>query len=263
MPRTKLLIGTLLLLASLAGCKKTKMVATTTAPTAQPATAPASQPAAAPGGGAGGLSGTVAETLNSGGYTYIKLTTPAGDKWAAVQKAEIKVGQRVTVANAMEMKNFTSKTLKRQFPSIYFGALGKPGASASPHGKAAPKGVSKPHSKLGGKKAALSQPVAKAEGATGRTVAEVYAGKATLKDQPVAIRGKVVKLNRGILGRNWLHLQDGSGSEAGADFDLTVTSKDVAEVGQIVLVKGVVRLNKDFGSGYKYPVLVEDAKVVK
>ncbi|HXH39273.1 MAG TPA: nucleotide-binding protein [Thermoanaerobaculia bacterium] len=104
--------------------------------------------------------------------------------------------------------------------------------------------------------------VAKAEGGNARTVAEIWGSRATVHDgQPVVLRGKVVKFLPGIMGKNWLHLRDGSGSGDKGDNDITVTTSDVAAVGNVVLVSGVIHLNKDFGAGYNYPVIVEEAKV--
>ncbi len=105
--------------------------------------------------------------------------------------------------------------------------------------------------------------VKKAEGAEGKTIAEIFSAKVSLKDKPVALRGKVVKFNSGILGKNWIHLRDGSGSPEKNDFDLTVTTADTAAVGDVILVRGQLRLDRDFGAGYTYPVIIEDAKVTK
>ena len=110
---------------------------------------------------------------------------------------------------------------------------------------------------------ALKIEVKKAEGVRGRTVAEVFAQKAALKDKDVAIRGKVVKFTREVMGKNWVHLRDGSGTREGKDDDITVTTMDSAAVGDIFLVIGTVRLDKDFGAGYAYPVLIENAKLAK
>lgn len=94
----------------------------------------------------------------------------------------------------------------------------------------------------------------------GKTVAEIYAQRAQLKDTQVSVRGRVVKYSSGILGKNWLHLRDGSGQE-GKDNDLTVTTTDQASVGQVVVVTGPVHLERDFGAGYSYAVILEDARV--
>jgi hypothetical protein len=105
--------------------------------------------------------------------------------------------------------------------------------------------------------------VPKAAGADAKTVAEVWAQHDALKGKAVTVRGKVVKYNSGIMGKNWLHIRDGSGSAEGKDNDLTVTTGDAAAKGDVVVVKGVVAVDRDFGAGYTYPVIVEDAKVTK
>jgi hypothetical protein len=101
--------------------------------------------------------------------------------------------------------------------------------------------------------------IAKAEG--GQTVAEVYAGKDALAGKSVAVRGKVVKVNTGIMGKNWLHVRDGSGADGTNDLTVTTKSATMPKVGDTVLVTGIVVLDKDFGMGYQYPVIVEDAEV--
>lgn len=93
----------------------------------------------------------------------------------------------------------------------------------------------------------------------GKTVQEVYQEKAKLKGKRVTLRGKVVKYNEAIMGKNWLHLRDGTGKEPAND--LTVTTQSKAKVGDTVLVEGIVTLDKDLGSGYQYDVIIEDAKV--
>ena len=101
--------------------------------------------------------------------------------------------------------------------------------------------------------------VARAEG--GKTVAEVYAEKDALVSQAVTVRGKVVKVNAGVMNMDWLHVRDGSGAEGTNDLTVTTTSAPGTKVGDTVLVTGTVALNKDFGMGYQYPVLVENAEV--
>jgi hypothetical protein len=63
----------------------------------------------------------------------------------------------------------------------------------------------------------------------------------------------------GIMGKNWLHVKDGSGTP-GSD-DLVVTTQIEAKIGDTVLVNGTLVTDKDFGSGYRYDVIVEDAEV--
>lgn len=100
--------------------------------------------------------------------------------------------------------------------------------------------------------------IAKAEG--GKTIAEIYADKDQLGDATVVVRGKVVKTNAQIMDKNWLHVRDGSGAEGSNDLTVT-TAGELPNVGDTVLVTGKVSLNKDFGMGYQYPVIMEDAEV--
>lgn len=92
-----------------------------------------------------------------------------------------------------------------------------------------------------------------------KTVAALYQEKATLAGQQVRVQGKVVKVNNGIMGRNWLHIQDGTGKPDSND--LTVTSQQTAKIGDQVSVTGRVGINKDFGAGYNYPLILEEATV--
>jgi len=211
------------------------------------------------------VQGKVLETKNVEGYTYLKLLTQAGEVWAAVPTSDVKPGAQVAIGNAMTMQNFESKTLKRKFDKILFGQIVDPKATMG----AAPGGMS-PHSGampampgMAAKPAAPMASVAKASAADAKTVAEVVAGKAALKDKTVSLRGQVVKVNNGIMGKNWLHLQDGSGSAADGSNDMIVTSKDSAALGDVITARGVVRTNVDLGSGYAYSVLIEDASLRK
>jgi hypothetical protein len=209
------------------------------------------------------VTGTVVETMDAGPYTYVRLKTANGDVWAAVNEAKLKVGSEITVGNAMWMEKFESKTLNRKFDRILFGSLMTPGeAGALPPGHP----VTTEATTLQAPQAGAAEPDAKVERATGkdaRTVAEIYASKAILKGAEVVVRGKVVKFNPEIMGRNWIHLRDGSGSADKQDNDLTVTTTDTVAKGDIVTVRGKLALDKDFTAGYAYPVIIEDAKVVK
>ncbi len=94
-----------------------------------------------------------------------------------------------------------------------------------------------------------------------KTVATLYKDKAALAGKTVSVTGKVVKVNNGIMGRNFVHVQDGTGDAKSSNNNLVVTSKQTAAVGDKVTISGVVVLNRDFGSGYSYPLLVEEASV--
>ncbi|MGE5662920.1 MAG: hypothetical protein ACM31I_01165 [Deltaproteobacteria bacterium] len=105
--------------------------------------------------------------------------------------------------------------------------------------------------------------VDKAKGADAYTVEEIHAKGAALDKKKVTVRGKVVKVSAGIMNRNWIHLRDGSGDEAKKTHNLVVTSKDQPSVGDVVTAKGVLAKDRDFGAGYVYAVIVEDASVKK
>jgi len=101
--------------------------------------------------------------------------------------------------------------------------------------------------------------IAKADG--GKTIAEVFAEKDALAGNPVTFRGKVVKTNPDIMGKNWLHVRDGSGEDGTNDLTITTAPGALPNLGDTVLVTGTVTLNKDFGMGYAYDVLIEDAQI--
>jgi hypothetical protein len=259
----------LLVALAVAGCKKKE--------SAPPVAAAEGAPGAPAEAGGAALKGKVLERLDAPPYSYLKLQTAQGEAWAAVPKTDTATGSEVTVQGAMPMTGFESKTLKRKFDVVYFGTLagaggavapaGMPGAPggappAMPGGEGAPNMAAQHAAAAAGPTDVGDVKVPKAPGADARTVAEIYAQKTALKEKPVTIRGKVVKFNEGIMSRNWIHLRDGSGT-AGKDNDLTITTSDKAAVGDVVVVKGTVRLDKDFGAGYAYPVIVEDAKVSK
>lgn len=211
---------------------------------AQAAGAPAVQPSAD-----GVVTGVILEVKDVDAYTYVRLKTQDGETWAAVSSAPLQTGATISIGDALVMDNFESKSLKRTFPSIIFGSLAGSGKSvAGAQSGAAPLDTGPIQ-------------VAKATGANARTVAEVVGKSAELKDRQVQIRGRIVKYSPGIMGKNWIHLRDGSGSEADNSHDILVTSAGQAKLGDVVTITGMVRVDKDFGSGYAYKVLVEEATI--
>ena len=92
-----------------------------------------------------------------------------------------------------------------------------------------------------------------------RTVAAVYKDKSALAGKEVSVKGKVVKVNNGIMGRNFVHVQDGTGDQSSNN--LIITSKQTAAVGDSVVITGKVVLNRDFGAGYSYPLLIEESAI--
>ena len=208
------------------------------------------------------IKGKVLEVLDAGSFVYLRLQTRDGETWAVVAKAPVKKGTEVTLDNVTTMTNFESKKLNRKFDQIVFGsiAMSGPGATA---GASAGSDMAAMNACIANTADVGDVKVAKASGPNARTVAEIVSRKADLKDKPVAVRGKVVKFTGGVLGKNWIHLRDGSGSASDASNDVLVTTTDEAKIGDVVLVQGVVHLDRDFGSGYSYQVLIEEASVKK
>jgi hypothetical protein len=211
------------------------------------------------------VKGEVLEVKDVDAYTYLRLKTADGETWAAVNKASVKKGSQVTIENATLMTNFESKTLKKTFDKIVFGTLAAGTGTAAQAPSAPPAGGN-----MGAMHAGMAKSVdvgevkvPKATGADARTVAEIVGGGAKLKDKTVVVRGKVVKFTPGVMGKNWVHVRDGSGSAADSTNDLVVTTQDETKVGDVVVAKGVVRTDVDLGSGYTYKVLVEEAKLGK
>jgi hypothetical protein len=189
--------------------------------------------------------GRVAETMNAAGYTYMRIESDHGDLWAAVPETRVEKGSTVSVSVQMMTENFESTALHRKFDLLAFGTLdGAPSAQMP---------AAAPPSMVAVEK--VQQPVG------GKAVADLWKERKALAGKDVVVRGKVVKFLPQIMGRNWMHLRDGSGSEEKKDNDITVTTMDQAKVGDVVTVSGRVAVDKDLGSGYSYVVMIEDAKL--
>ena len=247
-----------LLLAGAVACSPTPAATgTSQAPAAQPvAAAPAAAPAAAQS--ANSYTGAIAETMDSGGYTYAKLKGEKDEVWVAAPVFDAKVGETVSVSLDMPMADFQSKTLNRTFPMLYFvqevARNGQPLTAGN--APAAP-------ALMGSHGAAATAPVVQKldPPAGGLSVADVIAKQAALSGKPVTVRGTVVKFNGGIMERNWLHIQDSSGSADAKTNDLTITTDADVKVGDVVTLSGIVGTKKDFGSGYAYDVIIEKASL--
>jgi hypothetical protein len=223
------------------------------------ATRPASAPAAAgaaPAPASGTVTGAVVETMNAASYTYVRVHGANGDIWAAAPEFAVRIGEQVRVSLEMPMVNFHSASLKRDFPLLYFVTQITPAGAPS---ASAPAGD--PHAGVRSTPSAVTTPMPAPAG--GVTIAALWANRTALAGKPVTVHGVVVKLNAGILGLTWIHLQDGTGSAGDGSNDITVTAAgDVAvKPGDTAVATGLVGINKDIGSGYSYPVIVEQARI--
>jgi hypothetical protein len=221
------------------------------------------QPSAPPASSAdpGAFTGTVAETANASGYTYARLQADGRDDvWIAAPAFATQKGESLTVRLEMPMPNFESKTLGRTFPLVYFvTTVSRDGQTVAGSPDSAMPGPMT--SRDSAPRAVTVAPNAPPSG--GLSIAEVWAQRKVLAGKEVAVRGTVVKVNNGILGKNWIHLQDGSGSATDGTNDLTLTTDAEVNAGDVVTVTGVLATNKDIGSGYKYDAIIEDARLVR
>ena len=197
------------------------------------------------------------EVIQGANYTYIRVSEDAKDYWMAIEKAEIKEGGTYYWSMGGEMKEFTSKELKRTFRSIFFvqDFTDKP-ILATPGTKQAPM------TSMAGKQVAPEQPgIAVPRAPGGITIAELYAGEKSYNRKSVTVSGKVVRYSAAIMKKNWVHIQDGT--KDNGKYDLTVSTQDSVKVGDIVTFQGVAAVNIDVGAGYFYEVLLIDAKLKK
>jgi hypothetical protein len=252
--RTYLILTTLVVLTTStnSSCKSEASKNVKDAPMVQPAQPAVKQFAADI------MTGTVVETMNASSYTYVQFDTGSKKIWAAAPTFQVKIGDKVNVPMGALMKNYQSKTLNRTFEEVYFVGAITVGDAKLPASQ-----MSGGHGGTAGKAAAPAPVkidftgIKKPKG--GKTVAELYAEKSSLSGKEVTVRGKVVKFSTNIMGKNWIHLQDGTGAEGSND--LTITTDSSAKVGDTVVASGVFAVNKDLGYGYKYDIIVEDANI--
>ncbi len=285
---------------SLTGCgDKTKKAEEATVPAEHATSAPAATigtktPAVM-------VTGTIKESLTGGGFTYVLLNKAEGGEptWYAMPESKVAVGDSITLEAGSTFPNFYSKALDRTFDTLIFsqGLAGAAGA-ASPHtmnmmhgsdnaAAAAPHGGDADASfanavqseeqngstmldpnlvSPGSDKAVVpfaDLKVAKASGANAYTVSEIFSKAATLNTQKVRIHGQVMKVSRMIMGKNWIHLQDGTGEPMSNTHDLVVTTMAEPAAGDTITIEGTLSADKDFGAGYRYNAIIEDATISK
>ncbi len=200
------------------------------------------------------LTGKVVETMDSGGYTYVQIENSGKKTWVAVPSTKVVKGQNISFFPGVEMQNFESKTLNRTFDSIIFsGGVVKQAGMDS--------GMKSPGSKGSAVTSTEKIKVEKAAGPNAYTIAEIYKNGSKLENEKIVVKGKVVKVSAGVMKKNWIHLQDGSGDAKTGNNDLVMTSNDLPAVGDVVTASGTLYNNKDFGSGYKYKVIIENTSI--
>lgn len=206
--------------------------------------------------------GTVIFIKNAGNYSYIRLKEDGKKVWLAASPMEVSVGDNVEYTGGDVMTKFESKAMNKTFDEIRFvtrirvvknGPLPDNQAMASiPHPKDAPKNSPvAPVPKKGEIKKTGKE----------KTVEEVFSGREQLKDRPVTLRGKVIKVSRNILKKNWITLSDGTGTAP--DDRIVAVTTDLVPLGDVATVTGILKTNVNLGAGYKYKVLIDDAEFAK
>lgn len=199
---------------------------------------------------AGVQEGTVAEVLQTNNYTYLNVGSNNNELWLAGPKTEAATGDIFYFTESMKMKDFQSKELNRNFDQIIF--VSKLSKNLDDFKQTTPN-KNKHEANIKTNKQDIN--IQKVDGNV--TIADLYANKSTFENKTIIVKGVVTKYNAGIMGKNWIHLQDGT--ENDGKFDLAITTLAQSKVGDTLTLEGKISLNKDFGYGYKYDILLEDA----
>lgn len=195
----------------------------------------------------------VKEVLQTGSYTFLFVNENDQEYWMAVSKINAEIEDDFYYEDALVMKDFESKELNKVFNRILFVDY----LSRVPTNTKSETKSSLNHVKANDQELTQDIKVERAPG--GITIAELYKNRNDYADKKVIIRGQVVKINNGIMNRNWIHLKDGT-SDSGKS-DLTFTTKEEVNIGDIIIFEGTVALNKEYGAGYIYPLIVENASL--
>ena len=198
----------------------------------------------------------VSEVIQGESYTYISATENGIAKWIAVAKQDVNPGEVLYYYDALPMKDFHSKEIDKTFDVIYFvNNISKTSGVKQP---AMSGGMPSSHQ---GKVAVSDAEVEMSKVDGELKIADVFANKADYSSKEFEIKGAVVKVNEQVMGKNWVHIQDGTGTDG--NFDLTITTQANVKVGDVVTFKGKLTLNKDFGAGYFYEVIMEDGSLLE
>lgn len=196
----------------------------------------------------------VNEKVDGGAYVYLNVAEGDKNYWMAIGNMPIEVGTTYYYNGGMVMKDFVSKQLDKTFDFITFAdgvRLTEELQAAAVHAHDHSNEMAEPKGEM--------EKIEKAKG--GISLEELFKTKTDLNKKNVIVRGKVVKVNNGIMNKNWVHIEDGT--EFNKVHDLTITTLETVKEGDIVTFKGVVILNKDFGAGYVYDLVLEEGVLVK
>ena len=193
----------------------------------------------------------------AGGYTYLSVSEGDQSYWIAVSGKDFEEGETIYFKSFLEMKDFESKELDRTFESILFVDQFSREPDGLDPGTQEGSATSNTRKK---RMDALIDSIKIAPAPGGISLAELYGNPEKYKDKQVVVRGQVVKINRDIMDKNWVHIMDGTRVERS---DLTFTTTEDFQMGDTITIRGKVALDKDFGAGYVYPLIVEEAEQIQ
>lgn len=196
----------------------------------------------------------VKEVLDGGNYTYLNVDENGQNYWMAIANIPVIVGDTYYYDGGMVMKDFESKQLSKTFDEIVFTntirtteILTEAATDAeNPHAGAPP---------------TFENDIKIEKAKNGTSLSELFSAKKSFSGKSIIVKGKVVKVNNGIMDKNWVHIVDGTQFEN--KNDLTITTAETVNIGDIVTFTGVIVLDKDFGQGYIYDILLEEGKLIK
>jgi len=202
----------------------------------------------------GKIYGKVTQTMDAAGYTYAEVDTGNKKVWAAARKTVLNKGDMIAFSTVMPMNNYFSKSLNRKFPVVYFVSqfITDKKSDMDPNLI-----MQSPHKNI--KRQKISKPVLgidKVEG--GYTIAEIYKNRKALNGKTVRVRGKIIKFTANVMKYNWIHIMDSS-----THSDLTITTKQTAKIDDVIVIEGKLELNKNYDYGYRYPLIVINASLLK
>lgn len=192
----------------------------------------------------------VKDFMHASRYTYLNVTEGGQDFWIAIPYTEVEKGEKYFYKGGVLMHNFESKEHNRVFETLYLvnGVSKTPGLDnfATTY-YPAPEG----------EEAMSVEEIDPINGGT--TISELFSNPNSFAGKTVKVKGQCIKVNRNIMGKNWVHIQDGSKDSNGTNLDLTVSTQEEINVGEIIVLEGTIATDKDFGSGYRYDIIMEEA----
>jgi hypothetical protein len=188
----------------------------------------------------------VIESLHTDRYTYMRVLENTDTFWIAATKMDVKKGEKYLYRGGLMKTNFFSQEFNRTFDKVY---LVSNIISASEH----------PGGNMPGSPA---EPTGDRQADGSLSLDKLFKNKSSYAGKSVIVSGKVVKVNSGIMNRNWIHIQDGTNCKD-KKCDITITTSENILLGSEINMEGKVALDKDFGAGYRYDLILEEGKVVK